>query len=101
MLLDLHHRPVSDVRFTEHMNFFESIALQLCLENMKSVGERAKYLMQKKYGIDYTNVINLPASFDGSCCSRKWTAKRGIVSAVVEISSQVIYISYKYCGHLH
>ena len=27
---------ISDVQFTEHMNLLESIALQLCLENIKS-----------------------------------------------------------------
>ena len=53
---------VSDVQFTEHMNFLESIALELRLEIMKSAGERAKCLMQKEYGVDSTDVIDLPES---------------------------------------
>ena len=59
---------VSDIRFTEHMNFLESIALELRLENMKSAGESAKCLMQKEYGVDSTIelMIDLPASFDAS-----------------------------------
>ena len=65
---------------------------------MKSAGERAKCLMQNKYGIDSTNVIDLAVSFDGSCCSRGWTAKRGTVSAIAEVSSQVTDVSYKCCS---
>lgn len=54
--------------------------------------------MQNKNGIETTNVIDLAASLDGSCCSRGWTAKRGIVSGIAEISSQVIDVLYKCCS---
>ena len=67
---------------------------ELCFQNMKS----AMWLMQIKNGIETTNAIDLAASLDGSCCSRGWTAKRGIVSGIAEISSQVIDVSYKCCS---
>ena len=86
--------PISDVRFTKHMNFLENIALELCLKNMKSAGERAKCLIQKEYGAYNTDIIDLPPSFDDSWCSCKWTANRGTVSATAEMSYQVIDISY-------
>ena len=61
---------------------------------MRSAGERAKCFMQKEHGVDSIDVIDLSASFDDSWCSRKCTANRGIVSAIAEISSQVIDVSY-------
>lgn len=55
---------VFDVRFTEHINFNESIALDFRLENMKSATESAKCLMQKVYGVDSMDVIDLPARLE-------------------------------------
>lgn len=57
--------PVSDVPFTEHINFFESIASGFRLEKVKSAKERIKFLTEKEHEVDSTDAIDLPASFDG------------------------------------
>lgn len=57
---------------------------------MEYAGERVNCLMQKGHGVDFTDAIKLPASFDGCWCSCGWTTNKGIVSAIVEVSSQVI-----------
>ena len=59
---------VSNVQFMEHVNFLESIASELCLENVKSAKEKANCLVQKEYGVDSRDAIDLPVSFDGSWC---------------------------------
>ena len=87
--------PISDVRCMEHMNFHESIGLEPCLENMKSAGERARCLLQKEYGVDSTDFIDVPASFNGSWYSHGWSANRGIISAIAEVSSHIIDAFYK------
>ena len=46
---------VFDVRFTEYMNFLESIVSELRIENME-------------HGVDSTDLIDLPESFDSSWC---------------------------------
>ena len=86
---------LSDVQFMEHVNFLESIASELYLENVKSAKEKANCLVQKEYGVDSRDAIDLPASFDGSWCWHKWTGNRGIVSAIAGVSSQIIDVSYK------
>ena len=40
--------------------------------------------MQKEYGVDSGDAIDLLAIFDGLSCSRGWTANRGIFSATAE-----------------
>ena len=72
------------------MNSLESIALELRLKNMKSSGEKAKCLMEKEFGVDSKDVLDLPASFDGSWCLRSWTANRRIVSGVGEVTAQKV-----------
>ena len=69
---------------SEHINFNESIALDFRLENMKSATESAKCLMQKVYGVDSMDVIDLPAHFNDSWNSCRWTANGGTASAIAE-----------------
>ena len=54
--------------------------------------------MQKEYGFYSTDVKDLTASFHGSWCSHGWIANTGIVSAIAEVSSQIIEISYLCCS---
>ena len=52
---------------------------------MKSTRERTKCLMQKEHGVDSADVIDLPASFEGSWCLCGWTTDREIVSAMASL----------------
>ena len=56
--------PFSDFRSMEHINFLKGVALALCLENMKSAGPGAQFLMQKHYGADASCIIHLPSGLD-------------------------------------
>ena len=41
-------------------------------------------------------VVGISISFDGTWSSHGWTASRDIVTAIAEISSQVIDVSFKF-----
>lgn len=69
----------------EHTVFWEEKALELREENMKMAADRAKDLVKKEYGTSSSEVVDVPTSFDG----------RGVVSAVAEVSSQILDVSLK------
>ena len=51
--------------------------------------------MAKEYGTLSSGIVDIPTSFDGTWSSRGWTASRGVVTAIAEISSQVLDVSLK------
>ena len=62
---------------------------------------RARNLIFKESNLDPSvEIVDIPTSFDGTWCSRGWTASRGVVTAIVEETAQVIDVSYrcKTCG---
>ena len=46
--------------------------------------------MQKEYGVDSSDAIDLLAIFDGLSCSCGWTANRGIFSAIAEFDLKLL-----------
>ena len=87
--------PLAKSRFSEHVKFWEKTSYDLREENLFMCAKRAKELMARENGVNVDTVLDVPTSFDGSWSSRGWTANNGIVSAIADISSQVIDISYK------
>lgn len=98
--------PITRNAFTEHTKFWENHALSLMTENLKDSASRAKKLLIQDYSLPTeTNVVDLPTCFDGSWSTRGWVARKGIVAAIAENTSQVIDIIFKsnfcrYCEKL-
>ena len=88
--------PVAKASFSEHVKFWEKTSFDLREENLFMCAKRAKELMAQENGVSVDTVLDVPTSFDGSWSSRGWTASNGIVSAIADVSSQVIDISYKW-----
>ena len=51
--------------------------------------------MKKEYDIGTSDTFDVATSFDGSWSSRGWTANKGIVSAIVEGTCQVLDVVFK------
>ena len=78
------------------MRVFEEKAFVLRDENLKEAASRARDLTIREQNLAHsTEVVDIPTNFDGTRSSRGWTAGRGVVTALAEISSQVIDVSYK------
>ena len=56
---------------------------------------RARNFIIKENNLDPSvENVDIPTSFDGTWCSRGWTARRGVVTAITEKIAQVIDVSY-------
>ena len=88
--------PIVKSQFVTHVKDLEEKAFDLREENLKMAATRARNLVIKENNFD-PNIenVDIATSFDGTWCSRGWTASRGVVSAVAEKTSQVIDVAYK------
>ena len=90
------YSPVTKSPFTEHLKVFEEKAFILRVKNLKEAASRARDLTIREQNLTHsTEVVDIPTSFDWTWSSRGQTASRGIVTAIAEISCQVIDASYK------
>ena len=88
--------PIAKSCFTEHLKVFEEKAFILCDEKLKKAASRARDLTIREQNLAHSlQVADIPTSFGGTWSSCRWTASRGFVTAITEISSQVIDVSYK------
>ena len=94
--------PVCKQSFSEYTKYWEQLSKELCTENMKMAVENAKKLAREDEGLHIDeNIIDVLTIFDGLWNSRRWTASRGIVSAIAENTSHVLEVAYKsrVCSH--
>ena len=98
--------PITRNAFTEHTKFWENHALDLIRENLTNSADRTKKLQIKDNNLPAdTKIVDLPTCFDGSWSTRGWVARKGIVAAIAENTSQVIDVIFKsnfcrYCENL-
>ena len=94
--------PITRKAFTEHTKFWETHVTKLMRENVAAAAKRAKKIFIEENSLSKdTQIVDLPTCFDGSWSTRGWVARKGIVAAIAENSSQVIDIVFKsnYCRY--
>ena len=90
--------PVMGERFSEHTKYLEKISSEIRDESMLKAGERVRDL-ETENGTKNTEPIDTATCFDGTWSSRGWSARDGVVTAISEVTSQVLDVAYKstYC----
>ena len=92
---------ISRNTFTELTKFWEGHPSKLIDETLANSAERAKQLIIDNSLPSDTQIVDVPTCFDRSWSRRGWVARKGVVPAIAENTSQVIDIIFKsnYCNY--